>query len=162
MTLIPSTRKRLGALLIQAWINYQLQIEALISDAGYENLLPANASALYLINRIPAMSISDLARKLDITRQGASKVVFKLVKLGYLEVQPSIKSSREKSLFASERGVGYLIARKLAAEQVEVKFNQNLGDAQYKLFLNALMHFQLDESWNLRKYLGRYGLALEI
>ncbi len=61
-------------------------------------------------------SISDVARKLGISRQSAQASVKRLIKLGVVELELVAKNKREKHILITPRGV---LAGKTAKHQIE-------------------------------------------
>jgi DNA-binding MarR family transcriptional regulator len=83
---------------------------------------------LLICSSAEKVTISDIGRKLNITRQGASKVVAGLRDRGYLAVSPSPADAREKVLTLTPRAVQFLLAHYKAASTIETRLRSELGD----------------------------------
>jgi DNA-binding MarR family transcriptional regulator len=76
-------------------------------------------------------TISDLAARLGVSQQGASKTVAELVALGYLEASPA-RDRRARSISLSERGrASVAVARRLRA-RIEQRLASKHGSALAK------------------------------
>ena len=83
-------------------------------------------------------TISAIGREIDITRQGAAKVVTRLVDRGYVSVADSTSSGRDKSVTLTARGIDYLEAQRGAAQRIETELRAELGEEAFSA-LGALL-----------------------
>jgi DNA-binding MarR family transcriptional regulator len=134
--------RRLGAALRRAWLAYHRRVEAAMVEAGFDAAAVPDGRVLRLCVEPSGTTISTIGRALGITRQGAGKLVGSLQDRGYLEVQPSASSGREKSVTATAKARDYLALRREAAGRVEDEVRAELGAdgyAQLRDLLQALV-----------------------
>lgn len=93
-------------LLLSAFRNLIDELHARLADAGHENLRPAHGVALQMISR--GGGVSDLARRLGVSKQAASKTVTALEGLGYAERRPSGADRRRTEVVLTARGAELL------------------------------------------------------
>lgn len=117
----------LGAALRRALIGYQLRLNRELAAAGLTDRRFPQARVLNLCSGPGETTISDLSRYLEITRQGASKIVSDLHERGYLSVTPSAADRREKILGLTPRGTSFLAARRAAVRAVEAQLRRDVG-----------------------------------
>jgi DNA-binding MarR family transcriptional regulator len=123
--------RRLGAALRRAWFAYHRRVEAAMVEAGFDAAAVPDGRVLRLCLEPSGTTISTIGRALGITRQGAGKLVGSLQDRGYLEVQPSASSGREKSVTATAKARDYLALRRGAAGRVEDEVRAELGAEGY-------------------------------
>lgn len=104
----PSARpgNALPFLLLSAFRTLIDELHARLAAAGHENLRPAHGVALQLISR--GGGVSDLARRLGVSKQAASKTVTALEGLGYAERTPSAEDRRRTDVVLTARGAAML------------------------------------------------------
>ena len=88
----------LGAALRRAWLGYQLRLDRAMAEAGFGERNFPDGRVLRVCADRGGSTISAIGRELGITRQGASKVVMHLCDHGYVAVNASTTSKREKSV----------------------------------------------------------------
>ncbi len=109
------------------------QLRAEIMQKAHERL-PKHLSEmeLYLLALVEhkALSISEAAREMGITRQGAHKSSKHLLDLGYIDIRQSASNKREKYLYLTPEGLEvYEFIEQLKAQQ-EHKMVQLLQEEQ--------------------------------
>jgi len=158
--LVEGRSLRLGPALRRAWVGYQLRLDELMAESGFDERRFPDGRVLRLCSDLDGSTISGIGRELGITRQGAAKVVGHLRARGYVAVTNSATSGREKSVTVTSRGVKYLAALRRATRTIDGQLHAELGDAGlsslYKL-LEAVGH---DEQVRMRQYLQRSGAYL--
>src|ERR1700722_7236270 len=105
----------LGPAIRRAWLGYQVRLDVAMADAGFGERRFPDGRVLRLCAGQTGSTISAIGRELDMTRQGASKVVGHLSDRGYVTVADSATSKREKSVRLTSRGVDYLGVQRAAA-----------------------------------------------
>lgn len=83
-------------------------------------------------------TISEVGRRLGITRQGASKIVAELKERGYLSVAPSPSDGREKVLTLTPRAEQFLTALNDAGRAIEARLSEELGADGVEQLFHAL------------------------
>ena len=105
----------LGPALRRAWVGYQQRLDEAMAAAGFDDRRFPDGQVLRLCSDPAGATIVAIGRELDITRQGASKVVSRLRDRGYVSIADSSTSGREKSVTLSPHGAAYLEAQRKAA-----------------------------------------------
>jgi DNA-binding MarR family transcriptional regulator len=101
----------------------------------------------------PGSTISAIGRELDITRQGASKVAGQLRDCGYVVVEDSTISRREKAVILTELGASYLREHRAAARAIEEELRAQLGESAISALMNLLETLDEGEQPRMRSYL---------
>jgi DNA-binding MarR family transcriptional regulator len=113
--LVSEKHKKLRKEVMKLWVNRH---EEYISDS--------EAHMLGTIN-IKEMTVAEVARKMNISRQGAHKCAKKLIDNGYIEINPIKGNNRDKMLILTKRGEEYCHEMLLLKQQVEEKIIKNIG-----------------------------------
>jgi DNA-binding MarR family transcriptional regulator len=120
----------LGPALRRAWIGYQRRLDMAMADAGFDERRVPNGRVLRLCSDPAGSTISNIGRELEITRQGAGKVVGHLEDRGYVSVADSPRSGREKAVTLTVLGKKYLAAQRRAVRTIERQLRAELRTAQ--------------------------------
>ncbi|MDH6128100.1 MarR family transcriptional regulator [Kitasatospora sp. GP82] len=92
-------------------------LHARLVELGREPLRPAHGYVFRYLADHPGATVVDLAARLDVTKQSASKTVTELADWGYLERRSHPTDGRAQILVLTERGREYLhLADELWAE----------------------------------------------
>jgi len=125
----------LGRALRRALNGYWQLIGNQLTAAGFDDRKFPEGQVLAMCARPGETTISDVGRRLGITRQGAGKIVAGLRKHGYLIVTPSSTDGREKVLSLTPRAEQFLATVQDASRAVEAKLREEIGaDGVDKLF----------------------------
>jgi DNA-binding MarR family transcriptional regulator len=151
---VPSTSLDLGATLRRAWLGYQVRLDRAMAEAGFERRFP-DGRVLRVCSGEAGSTISAIGREIDITRQGASKVVAHLRDRGYVAVADSMTSKREKSVVLTPRGIDYLALQSAAARAIEDEVRTELGEAAFCALGALLEALDAEDGVRLRAYLRR-------
>jgi len=127
-----------------------------MAAAGFADRRLGDGRVLRLCARAESMTASKIGRELEITRQGAGKIVNRLRDRGYLVLEPSPVSGREKVITLTPRGHSYLDAQRQAARRIETTVRERTGQRGFK-GLTALLHALAgaEQQPTLRAYLNR-------
>ncbi|MBO0809816.1 MAG: winged helix-turn-helix transcriptional regulator, partial [Actinobacteria bacterium] len=128
----------LGLALRRAQAGYRRQVNDELAAAGFGGRRFPDARVLLMCAGPAETTISDIGRRLGITRQGASKIVAGLRDRGYLEVTPSAADGREKILTLTPRAVQYLQAIRSAAGVIEARLLREIGAQALEQFFRVL------------------------
>jgi DNA-binding MarR family transcriptional regulator len=145
----------LGAALRRAWLGYQLRLDRAMAEAGFGERRFPDGRVLRLCSGEAGSTISAIGRELNMTRQGASKVVANLRDHGYVTVADSTISKREKSVIVTPRGLDYLTHQVAAARAIEDELRAELGEAAFSALSALLDALDAGEGVRLRAYLRR-------
>jgi DNA-binding MarR family transcriptional regulator len=128
---VPGTRptegRRLGARLRRAWVGYQRELDAAMAAAGFADRHLPDGRVLRMCGRESGTTIARVGRELGISRQGAAKIVHSLRDRGYVTLEDSVTSGREKIVAVTPRAQAYLAAQRKAAQTIERRLRQRLG-----------------------------------
>jgi DNA-binding MarR family transcriptional regulator len=144
-------------LLRGAWVGYQLRLDNAMADAGFGDRGFPDGRVLRMCRDNEA-TISKIGRELGITRQGASKVVGSLRERGYVAVDPSPHSAREKTITLTPRALDYLAAQRKAVRTIERQLRNALGPDGFAALSRLLDELGADDQVRLRDYLKRKGV----
>ena len=75
------------------------------------------------------MTISDIGRQFDVSRQAASKIVAELRERGYMQVTASTTDQREKVVELTPKAIEHVTARLRAAGELDRAIRERIGDA---------------------------------
>jgi DNA-binding MarR family transcriptional regulator len=147
----------LGPALRRAWIGYQTRLDGSMAEAGFTERRFPDGRVLRMCAVQAGSTISAIGRELDITRQGAGKVVEHLRARGYVTVADSATSKREKSVALTPRGVEYLAAQRAAARAIEDEVMAALGEKGFLALRSLLDSLDGGQTTRMRTYLRRSG-----
>jgi DNA-binding MarR family transcriptional regulator len=134
-------RGALGGALRRAWVGYRRRLDQELAAAGFGDRAFPDGRVLRICSRSPEVTISHIGRELGITRQGASKIVAGLRERGYVTVDASPTSGREKAVRLTTRAIDYLAAQRQAARDIERQLRAEIGAEAFDsldLLLEAL------------------------
>jgi len=107
-----------------------------LHSAGFANVRESHG---YVIQHLieSERSITELAARMEVTQQAASKVVAELSSLGILEILPAA-DRRAKIVRLSERGAKAVQLGRQARKRIERRLIQALGSESYELAKSIL------------------------
>ena len=152
----------LGGALRRAWVGYQLLLDEELAAAGFGDRGLPDGRVLRICARDPDVTISAIGRELDMTRQGAAKLVASLRDRGYVTLDPSPASGREKRITLTPRAQEYLTAHRAAARGIERRLQAQLGDDAYQGLLLLLEALGSQEQPRMRDYISRATRAIDV
>jgi DNA-binding MarR family transcriptional regulator len=154
----PAPLGPLGPALRKAWVAYQRRIDEAMAAAGFTDRHFPDGRVLRLCRDHAGTTISEIGRALGITRQAAAKVVGGLRDRGYVAVEPSPDSGREKTVALTSRALEYLAVHRDATRAIDRQLRRHLGAdgvASLAILLQALGASTDDR---LRDYLREKGI----
>ena len=84
------------------------------------------------------MTASQLARIIDISRQGAHKCTKNLILKGYIKLENINSSSRDKTLMLTEKGEKFCEETLVLKNQLEKSIEEVIGDENLKVLKSCL------------------------
>ena len=117
----------LGNALRRALASYRRQTDEALAAAGFADRRFPEGRVLLMCAAPGETTISDIGRRLGITRQGASKIVAALRERGYVVVTPSAGDGREKILTLTPRAVEFLLTIHRASGDIEARLREKIG-----------------------------------
>jgi DNA-binding MarR family transcriptional regulator len=151
----------LGGALRRAWVGYQRLLDDELAVAGYEDRGLPDGRVLRICARDPEATISAIGRELAISRQGAGKLVASLRDRGYVTLDPSPDSGREKRITLTPRAREYLTAHRAAARRIEERLRVQIGEDAYGGLLLLVEALGGDEHPRMRDYIRRATWAID-
>ncbi|MBL7480372.1 MarR family winged helix-turn-helix transcriptional regulator [Legionella bononiensis] len=107
------------------------------AKSPYKHLTEAQSRVLATL-RGENLSISELGRRLGISRQAAHKIISQLVKEQILELKPMPKNERDKLIFFTEQGVLLKETAKSALRKIDDEVRERLGEKDFLFLKNIL------------------------
>jgi DNA-binding MarR family transcriptional regulator len=129
---------QLGAALRRALAGYRRQLDDDLAAAGFPDRRFPEGRVLVMCGGPEDITISEIGRRLDITRQGASKIVAGLRERGYVAVTPSPADGREKLVTLTPRSAEMLAVRARSAERLEARLRAEIGPEALAQVFRAL------------------------
>jgi DNA-binding MarR family transcriptional regulator len=116
---------------------YRLAMRAALAEADYRPIPPAANWLLLALARQPG-TVGDLADRLGIVKQAASRLADTLVTLGYCDRERSQENRRQVLLRVTEEGTGAAAVLVDAIEAVDQKILGLLDAGELRAFRGAL------------------------
>jgi DNA-binding MarR family transcriptional regulator len=151
----------LGGALRRAWVGYQRLLDEELAAVGFEDRSLPDGRVLRICARNPEATISAIGRELGMTRQGAAKLVASLRDCGYVTLDPSPASGREKRITLTPRAREYLTAHRAAARGIERRLRAQLGEDVYQGLFLLLEALGSQEQRRMRDYIRRATRAID-
>ncbi|MFJ9845854.1 MarR family winged helix-turn-helix transcriptional regulator [Kitasatospora sp. NPDC101155] len=157
LTLVmPSERpgNALPFLLLSAFRVLIDELHARLAEMGHPELRPAHGFAMQMISR--GGSVSDLGRRLGVSKQAASKTAAGLERLGYVRRRPSVRDQRQIELFLTPRGIDALTASGEILNQLRDEWAALVGEREMLLAEGVLA--QVGDFDGLDRFVGWLGV----
>jgi len=123
-----SPQTDLGQALRIAWWSYVHRIDAEMESAGFPERRLAMNYVFALYAQPGPMTISEIGRQFDVSRQAASKIVAELGRRGYVQATASTTDQREKVVELTPKAIEHVTTRLRAAAGLDQAIRQRLGD----------------------------------
>lgn len=148
---------RLGPALRRAWLGYQRRLDEEMAAAGFGDRMFPDGRVLRMCSDSSDTTISQISRELEITRQGAGKIVAILRGNGYLTLTASSTDRREKIVTLTPLAMDHLAAQRTAAGKIERQLQSEVGDGGFAGLHRLLEALGGDEEARMSPYLRRKG-----
>jgi DNA-binding MarR family transcriptional regulator len=124
-----------------------------ITAAGFGDLRPTHG---YVFQHLVAgaIPISELARRLGMTPQGASKLVIELERNGYVARQTDLEDRRSHTVTLTERGWAAIEAGRAARAAITAELRAILGEPAAEALVASLQRLA-EQTGGLRALLAR-------
>lgn len=120
----------LGSLALFAGFAATTAVQADLASTGFGDLRMSHGYVFqHLIDARP--TVSDLAMKLDMTQQGASKAVAELERLGYVERVQDARDARIRRVALTRRGREAVSAARRARAGLEARLRDRFGPTAF-------------------------------
>jgi DNA-binding MarR family transcriptional regulator len=115
------TRPLLGLLLRLLYQQHAQEIQAALSEAGFDDIRPAAANVFPFVPP-EGCTVSELADLAQVRKQTMAQAVDQLERTGYVERRPNSRDRRSQLVFLTERGAAVPPVTHAAAERVEKRW----------------------------------------
>ncbi|MFW2487454.1 MarR family winged helix-turn-helix transcriptional regulator [Clostridium chromiireducens] len=88
---------------------------------------------------IKGMTVAEVARKMNITRQSAHKSAKKLIEQNYIKMIPIEGNKRDKLIVLTKKGEEYSTEMLKIKRRIEEEISENIGNETVEMFKNYLM-----------------------
>lgn len=133
---LPQTE--LGTALRMAWWSYVHRVDLAMQAAGYPERSNSMNYVFALYAQPGPISISEMGRLFDISRQAASKVVGELRQRGLVQATPSTSDQREKVVELTPKAIEFVTARLRAAGELDREIQERVGETGLEALHKAL------------------------
>jgi DNA-binding MarR family transcriptional regulator len=133
-----SPQTDLGTALRMAWWSYVTGIDTEMESAGFPERRHAMNYVFALYAQPGPMTISEMGRQFDVSRQAASKIVGELRERGYLEATPSTTDQREKVVELTPKAIEHVTARLRMAAAKDRAIRKRIGGAGFEELVRLL------------------------
>jgi DNA-binding MarR family transcriptional regulator len=116
-----------GILLLLAEQEFVRELRAATAEQGFDDQGRSDGFVLRTLGAAPA-TISTLAIRLDITKQGAAQIIDDMEARGYVERHPDPTDGRARLIHLSERGQAALKAARRFHQSYERRLRKLHGD----------------------------------
>jgi DNA-binding MarR family transcriptional regulator len=117
----------LGRALRRGLAGYWLLVDNELAEAGFADRRFPDGRVLVMCSASGDVTISEIGRRLGVTRQRAGKVVARLRENGYVDVSSSAADGREKVVTLTPRARQFLAALGEATRRVEDRLASEIG-----------------------------------
>ena len=114
-------RSDLGIVVLLAYQGFVRRLHEDMAEHGYDDLGRSDGVVFRMLHAGPR-TVSDLAGRLEITKQGAAQIIEDMERRGYVVRRPDPADARARLVELSERGRGALAA----ARDFHRRFEQSL------------------------------------
>jgi DNA-binding MarR family transcriptional regulator len=128
----------LGSALRIAWWSYVRRVDIEMEAAGFSERGNSMNYVFALYAQPAPITISQMGRLFDISRQAASKVVTELCRRGYVQTRPSITDQREKVVELTGKAIEFVTARLQTAGGLDEAIRAHLRQAGLDQLTKAL------------------------
>jgi DNA-binding MarR family transcriptional regulator len=120
------TRLDFGILLILACAEFVNDLRQTLAEQGFDDQGRSDGYVLRSVGASP-MTVSELAERLEISKQGAGQIVDDMERRGYVERRPDPADRRARLLYLTARGQHALAAARRFHQQYERRMIKTHG-----------------------------------
>ncbi len=120
------TRLDFGILLVLAYQEFVGELRASLAEQGFTDQGRSDGYVLRALGAAP-MTVSELAERLEISKQGAGQIVDDMERRGYVERRPDPRDGRARLLYLSEHGRDALAAARRFHQRFERRLVKEHG-----------------------------------
>ena len=127
----------LGRMLLKLERQFTRQVLQRLASDGIEDITLRHFVIIPYIDHKGIRAV-DIARQVGISKQAVSKLVDELVQKGYLDLKPDPADGRAHLISMSEKGGEFLKLAIKYTQQVEKKWEQQVGENEFKIMKAAM------------------------
>jgi DNA-binding MarR family transcriptional regulator len=131
------TRLDFGILLVLAYQEFVTELRAELAAQGFDDQGRSDGYVLRALDAA-AMTVSELAERLEISKQGAGQIVEDMERRGYVERRPDPRDGRARLLYLSAHGQAALASARRFHQRFEKRLVKEHG-AEAVANLRALL-----------------------
>jgi DNA-binding MarR family transcriptional regulator len=131
-------RPLIGLLLRLIYQHYSADIDAALREAGFGDVRPGAANVFPFVppEGITVTRLAELAR---VRKQSMAQAVDQLEASGYVERRPNPDDQRSRLVFLTDRGASVPPVTHAAAQQVEERWAELIGQAEFDALRASLL-----------------------
>jgi DNA-binding MarR family transcriptional regulator len=131
-------RPLIGLLLRLVYQQYSQDIDAALREAGFDDIRPSAANVFPFVPP-DGITVSELAELARVRKQTMAQAVDQLERTGYVERRPSPRDRRSRLVCLTERGRSVPPVTHAAAERVEQRWGQLIGEGELEALRAGLI-----------------------
>jgi DNA-binding MarR family transcriptional regulator len=131
-------RPLIGLLLRLVYQQYSQDIDAALREAGFDDIRPSAANVFPFVPP-DGITVSELAELARVRKQTMAQAVDQLERTGYVERRPSLRDRRSRLVCLTERGRSVPPVTHAAAERVEQRWGQLIGEGELEALRAGLI-----------------------
>ncbi|OJF14161.1 MarR family winged helix-turn-helix transcriptional regulator [Couchioplanes caeruleus] len=126
-----------GILLALAYQNFVRDLRAFLAEQGFDDLGRSDGFVFRALGDRP-MTVSDLAGRLEVTKQAAAQIVDDMQRRGYVRRTPDPDDRRAQRLELTDRGASALAAARRFHERYERRLTRDHGASAVRALRDVL------------------------
>lgn len=135
---IPSNAP-IGRLLRLVYQHYSQEVEAALSQAGFDDIAPAAANIFPFVPP-QGITVSELAELARVRKQTMAQAIDQLERTGYIERRPNPRDQRSRLVFLTDRGISVRPVTHTAATHVENRWARLTSTHELQALRGSLLH----------------------
>ena len=129
--------QHLGRLLDDSALAFKTRAAQLLREKSHTSLRVRHIDVFACIDT-QGTRLTDIGKRLDISKQAATQLVAPLIKEGYLERHPDPNDGRASMIRFTSLGKKILDYGKIVIQELESYYQELLGEEKYLLFIESL------------------------
>jgi len=128
-------------LMFFAYKGFTSDPDKILGDLKYGR---AHHRAVHFINRLPGLTVNDLIKILDVTKQSLNRVLRELIEDGMVDSRVGTKDKRQRNLFLTEKGRA--LERQLSdAQQARVRAAYSAAGPEAVMGFRRVLESMIDQ-----------------
>lgn len=128
-------------LMFFAYKGFTSDPDRILNDLKYGR---AHHRAIHFINRLPGLTVNDLIKILDVTKQSLNRVLRELIEDGMVDSRVGTTDKRQRNLFLTEKGQD--LEQKLSdAQQARVRAAYSAAGSEAVMGFRKVLECMIDQ-----------------